>query len=78
MEQYIAFRKETREIKQNNLIEMIVMGGIGVLIIYMMKGMLPDIDVWYYGFKTNIRLASVTGMAIILLIGIYRAVRNEE
>lgn len=78
VEQYIAFRKETREIKQNNLIEMIVMGVIGVLIIYMMKGMLPDIDVWYYVFKTNIGLASVTGMAIILLIGIYRAVRNEE
>lgn len=78
IERYITFRKETREIKQNNLIEMLVMGAIGVLIIYMMKGMLPDIDVWYYIFKTNIGMAAVSGMVIILLIGIFKAIKNEE
>lgn len=78
IEQYISFRKETREIKQNSLIEMLTMGAIGIFIVFMMKGMLPDIDVWYYIFKTNIGMSIVAGMIVILLFGIYKAVKNEE
>lgn len=78
VEQYIEFRKETRQIKQNNLIEMIIMGGMGVFILYMIKDMLPDIDVMYYIFKTNIGMGIISIMCIILLFGIYKAVKNEE
>lgn len=78
VEQYIAFRKETREIKQNNLTEMIIIGAVGIFILYMMKSMLTSIDVWYYIFKTNVGITVITGMAGILLFGIYKAVKNEE
>ena len=78
LEQYISFRNETREIKQNNLIEMLLMGVIGIVIVYMMKDMLPDIDVWYYIFKTSIGLSILAGMGITLMIGIYKAVKNEQ
>ena len=76
--QYISFRKETRQIKQSNLIEMLIMGGIGLFIVYEMRSMLPDIDVAHYMFKTTIGITIIAGMVIILLYGIYKAVKNEE
>lgn len=76
--QYISFRRETRQIKQSNLIEMIFMGAIGIFIVFEMRGMLPDVDVSYYMFRTTTGIVIIAGMVITLLYGIYKAIKNEE
>jgi len=42
---YITYRKEMKQIKQSNLIDIFVMAGAGLLIINSLKGMLKDVDV---------------------------------
>lgn len=76
--QYISFRKETRQIKQSNLIEMILMGAIGIFIIFEMRSMLPDIDVAACIFKSTAGILILACMALTLLFGIYKAIKNEE
>jgi len=74
---YIAYRKELNQIKQSNIIDIMVMGIMGVFIIYEMKNMLTNIDVSYYLFETLIGQAAIIALIVVFAYSIYNAIKND-
>jgi len=78
VDSYIASRKELKQIKISNIIDILVMGAMGIVVIFEMQSMLVDIDVNYYLFETLLGQAGLTAMGVILAYSIYNVIRDEE
>lgn len=75
---YIEYREETAALKKNNLIDLLIITGAGLLILFFLKSMLTDVDVPFYLFHTFIGQGLCAVLIIITLIGIFQFVKAEE
>lgn len=75
---FISYRKEIKQIKQSNIIDILIMGGAGLLIIFEMKTMLTNIDVMYYLFETVIGQVMFIALILILAYSLYSVVKTDD
>lgn len=74
---HVKYRDKITTIKKNNLIDLLVITAAGFLMLFAMRGLLSDIDVFYYMFRTAIGQIIVGAIAIITILGLYQFVKTD-
>lgn len=78
IDEYIAYRKEIDAIKQSNVIDILIMGILGAMILASLDSLLTSIDVAYYLFETRLGQIGIVTLVLVFIYSIYNVVKNED